>query len=149
VFAAYSLWRAGKAKTILVSGGDEPWADATRPEADRAAQALEALGMPAAAILTEGESRNTRENAVNSAALWRANGFRSGLLVTSAIHMPRALATFRAVGLDLIPFPSDFRGEYASGGLFHFLPDARALVMTTAAIKEWVGIAVYRWLGWA
>jgi uncharacterized SAM-binding protein YcdF (DUF218 family) len=150
LFQAYALWRAGKAKVMLISGGELPWAEASRPEAEIVGQSLQTLGVPASAILVEGESRNTRENAVDSAALWREKGFHTGLLVTSAIHMPRAMATFRAVGLRLTPWPADFRADYSQGySLFDFLPDARALALTTLAAKEWIGLTVYNWLAWA
>jgi uncharacterized SAM-binding protein YcdF (DUF218 family) len=147
LFAAYSLWHASKAKTILAGGGNLPRAEASPPEAEIVAQALQTLGVPADVILVEGQRHNTRENAVDTAALWREKGFRSGLLVTSAIHMPRAIATFRAVGLNLTPWPADFHADYSSGyTVFDFLPDARALALTTASAKEWLGLAAYRWL---
>ena len=145
---AYDLWRAGKGKLILISGGNLPWLPLPRPEAELAEQVLEQLGVPRDVILVEGQSRNTRENAVNTAVLWRERGFRSGLLVTSAMHMPRALATFRAVGLDLVPWPTDVRRPMASS-VFDLLPDAGALAATTASAKEWLGLVAYRWLGWA
>ena len=149
LFQAYALWRAGKAKLLLISGGDLPWATASRPEAEIAGEALQTLGVPADAILVEGKSRNTRENAVNTAALWREKGFNSGLLVTSAIHMPRAIATFRAVGLELMPWPADSRADYSPGySLFDFLPDAHALALTTLSAKEWLGLEVYQLLSW-
>jgi uncharacterized SAM-binding protein YcdF (DUF218 family) len=111
---------------------------------------LQVLGVPADAILVERQSRNTRENAVDTATLWREKGFRSGLLVTSAIHMPRAIATFRAVGLNLTPWPADFHVDHSSGyTIFDFLPDAHWLALTTASVKEWLGLAVYQWLAWA
>lgn len=147
---AYALWRAGKGKLIVLSGGNLPWAHLTRPEAELAQAVLEQLGVPADAILVEGQSRNTRENALNTAALWREKGFRSGLLVTSAVHMPRAIATFRAAGLDLVPWPADFQVQRPLvKSVFDLLPDAAALAMTTASAKEWLGLAVYRWRGWA
>jgi uncharacterized SAM-binding protein YcdF (DUF218 family) len=150
LFEAYALWHAGKAKLILISGGDLPWTEASRPEAEIVGQAFPTLGVPTSAILVEGESHNTRENAVNTAVLWREKGFHTGLLVTSAIHLPRAMETFRAAGLDLTPWPADFRMHYSQGySLFDFLPDARALSLTTLSAKEWLGLAVYHWLGWA
>lgn len=92
--------------------------------------------------------RNTRENAINTAVIWRERGC-SGLLVTSATHIPRALASFRKAGLDVAPWPADFRGRYPPVSVFDFLPDASALEITTTAIKEWLGLAVYRLRGWA
>ncbi|WP_407166034.1 YdcF family protein [Bradyrhizobium sp. ORS 111] len=150
LFAAYSLWRAGKGKLILISGGNLPWEQLPRPEAELAAEVLQQLGVPRAALLIEGESRNTHENARNTAVIWREKGIQSGLLVTSAMHMPRALATFRAAGLDVEPWPTDFRAQQPTAkSIFDFIPDAGALAATTAAAKEWLGLVVYRWRGWA
>ena len=145
------LWRAGKAQTIIVSGGKLPWDPGSgQTEAKSVAELLHAYGVPSDAIIVESDSRDTHHNAVNTAALWRERHFRSGLLVTSATHMPRALATFRKVGLDLTPWPADFRGTYPLvNSIFDFLPDVYALEKTTTAIKEWLGLAIYRLRGWA
>ena len=85
----------------------------------------------------------------NTAAIWRERHFRSGLLVTSATHMPRALASFKKIGLEVTPWGADFRGHCPPNSIFDFLPDAYGLDMTTTAIKEWLGLAVYRLRGWA
>jgi uncharacterized SAM-binding protein YcdF (DUF218 family) len=147
---AYALWRAGKGKVILISGGNLPWDNLEKPEAELAAGILEEVGVPPEDIIIEGASRNTHENAVNTAALWREKGFRTGFLVTSAAHMPRALATFHAAGLDLMPWPAAFQiqGPLVQN-LFDLLPDATALAMTSSSTKEWLGLIVYRLQGWA
>ncbi len=147
---AYSLWRAGKAKVILISGGNLPWAPMDKPEAELAATILEQAGVPRDSILVEGESRNTHENALNTAALWREKGFHTGYLVTSASHMPRAVASFRAAGLDLMPWPAAFQAQGpVVQNIFDLLPDATALAMTSASAKEWLGLLIYRLRGWA
>jgi len=70
--------------------------------------------------------------------------------VTSASHMPRALAVFRLAGLPVEPSPTDFRVRHPLfDGIFDFLPDPAALGRTTAAIREMIGLAVYRMRGWA
>jgi uncharacterized SAM-binding protein YcdF (DUF218 family) len=147
---AYALWRAGKGKVILISGGNLPWDDVKEPEAELAGEMLEAVGVPPDSIIFEGASRNTHENAVNTAALWREKGFRTGFLVTSAAHMPRALATFHAAGLDMMPWPAAFQvqGPLVQN-VFDLLPDATALAMTSSSVKEWLGLFVYRLQGWA
>jgi uncharacterized SAM-binding protein YcdF (DUF218 family) len=109
-----------------------------------AAELLQAYGVPPDSIIVESNSRNTHENAINTAAIWRERHFRSGLLVTSATHMPRAIASFRKAGLDVAPWPADLLGGYPPTSVFDF-----ALEMTTTAIKEWLGLAVYRLRGWA
>src|SRR3546814_14992278 len=57
----------------------------------------------------EAQSRNTAENARLTAALVGQGDGRPWLLVTSAWHMPRAVASFRAAGLEVLAYPVDFR----------------------------------------
>lgn len=147
---ALLLWRAGKAKTIIVSGGNLPWSRSARSEAEVAADLLQRLGVPPDAIIVDSKARNTRENAVETRAIWDQHGFRSGILVTSAFHMPRAFASFRRVGLELTPWPSGYLvARPLMNSAFDFLPDAGALGLATTGIKEWMGLWVYRWRGWA
>ena len=105
---------------------------------------LRAWGVPEEAILLETESRNTDENALYSKRPLEAHGLKHILLVTSALHMPRALALFRASGIDAVPAPTDFevvdRGDRT---LMPWLPDAAALEGSTRAIKEYLGLGVY------
>ena len=145
------LWRAGKVRTIIVSGGNLPWGRSSETEASLAGELLQAYGVPPDSIIVEGNSRNTHENAINTAAIWRDKHFRSGLLVTSAFHMPRALASFRKLGIELAPWPADFKGQSYPliNNVFDLLPDASALATTTTAIKEWLGLTIYRLRGWA
>src|SRR3546814_4717611 len=70
------------------------------------------------------------------------------LLVTSALHMPRAMGVFRAQGWDPVPLPVDFRGE----GRLRFLRPAESLGGRLAGIDdvahEWVGLIAYWMLGY-
>ena len=75
----------------MISAGNLPWRQARVSEAEQAAYLLKEWGVPSEALLIEGQSRNTYENAQRSKPIWDAYGFHSGLLVTSASHMPRAL----------------------------------------------------------
>lgn len=104
------------------------------------------LGVPVDAILVEDRSRNTYENAIESK---RIVGNASVLLVTSAIHIPRALHLFRRQGLDATPFPCGYlatnqAGDAWDGDPFDLIPDIDALWKSTAAITEFVGILTYR-----
>jgi uncharacterized SAM-binding protein YcdF (DUF218 family) len=147
---AWRLWREGKVAKILVSGGNIPWQPSAAPESVLIGAMLRELGVPPEAILLDEASRNTFENARQSRAIWEAEGFRSGYLVTSAAHMPRALAVFGQAGLPVEPSPTDFRVRLPLyDGMLDFLPDPAALGRTTAAIREMIGLAVYRMRGWA
>ncbi|MBK1702336.1 YdcF family protein [Thiococcus pfennigii] len=149
VWQAARAWHAGKARWLIISGGGMPWQGDRRPEAEAMRGLLTALGVPEEVQLSEDRSRNTRENALYSAELIRAQGFERVLLVTSALHMPRALATFRAVGIDAIPLPADFEVMPEPSHPLRWMPDAQALVDSTRALKEYLGLWVYRWRGWA
>ncbi len=119
-------------------------------EAPAMATFMHDLGVPEAAMLMESESRTTRENAVLTEKMLRERGTNRILLVTSAMHMPRALATFRKLGIDAIPAPTDFEAEPPSGyWLLRWLPDTDALDKSSRAMKEYLGMWVYRWRGWA
>ena len=145
---ALKLYRAGKAPRIVITGGNSPWDNARASEAQRVAEQLVELGAPRSALVLETESRNTRENAVGVAALFAKRGWENGLLVTSSTHMRRALAAFRKVGLDVSAAPTELPGAASLRNILDVLPDAEALAKTTFAIRELVGLYVYRYRGW-
>ncbi|MBY6203953.1 YdcF family protein [Halomonas denitrificans] len=140
---AYRLWRAGKAPEILISGGALPWRDAGGSEAEAAVAFLVDLGVPADRILLEPASLDTRQNAQLSADLLRARGADRMLLVTSALHMRRALKHFDAVGVEVFTAPTDHEVRDDPPGLLRWLPDSSALDGSRRALKEMLGY----WLG--
>jgi uncharacterized SAM-binding protein YcdF (DUF218 family) len=155
VLYAAKLYREGKAPKILLSGGRIAWRGKEPPEADDMSTLLQAMGVPKSAILLEPNSLNTRENAVNVQKILKSLGINDFLLVTSAIHMPRSLMIFRKLGMKPIAAPTDFQVTTqsldlptAEAKLLALVPDALALKNTTAALKEYVGIFVYRLKGW-
>ncbi len=90
-------------------------------------------------------STDTAESAVQLAPILNARGIRNVLLVTSDIHMPRALAAFRARGIDPIPAPAIT--VPTDTGLMPWLPSARGLALTSEAVTEFYGILGYLLLG--
>ena len=149
VWQAARIFHAGKAKRLILSGGRLAWQGERLPEAQAMGRLLADLGVPAAALVLEERSRSTRENALYSAELIRALGIERVLLVTSALHMPRALASFRAAGVEAIPAPTDFEAMPQPAQALRWLPDAGALAGSTRALKEYLGWWVYWWRGWA
>lgn len=144
VWYAARLFHAGKAPLLLISAGSDPQRYAYS-EALASAIFLADLGVPAQAIALEENSLNTRQNAAFSATLLKARGISHILLVTSAMHMPRAMALFAAQGLQVTPAPTDFEAIQAPPpGLLAWLPDALALDRSGRAMKEIVG----KWVGW-
>jgi uncharacterized SAM-binding protein YcdF (DUF218 family) len=149
VFQALRLYRAGKAPVVIAVGGAATWLGKDIPEADVMSALLEEWGVPRNAIIREQLSLNTYQNAVHTKQLLEKTGLGRILLVTSALHMPRALATFRSAGIDAIPSPADY-GVVEKKGLSvsDFIPDADALSGTTLGLKEFLGVFYYRWQGW-
>ena len=146
---AARLFKAGKAKKVIISGGRSPGRGPGMTEAAAGRLFLIDLGVPDEFIVLEQQSLTTRGNAVHVAELLNQYDLESVLLVTSALHMRRSMAAFQAVGLDPVPAATDF--EVSSNGLSvrDFLPSAAALAGSTRAVHEWVGYWVYRWRGWA
>lgn len=145
VLYAAELFKAGKVAKVVVTGGNLPWEDTTQPEAEVISSLLQSWGVPASRIVTLGRSRTTAENAAEVKAAWPSLGASSALLVTSAAHMPRALATFRRAGLPVTPAATDVRIVRQRPNLLDVLPSADALVQTSDAVKEVIGYLVY-WL---
>ena len=149
VYKASSLYRAGKGQVIIVAGGNQPWAKYEQTEAEATRNILVDWGVPESAIILEGASRNTRENAVNTASLLKNTGCQAPLLVTSGAHMKRSVATFAKIDIDVFPVSTDIRvvndDEFTALSL---LPNPNALAMTSSAIREWIGQKVYQLRGW-
>ena len=149
VWHAARLYHAGRAPKVLLSGGRNDWRAEWPSQAATMAQFLRDLGVPAAAILLEEQSRSTYENAIYCVAVMQTAGIQSALLVTSALHMPRALAVLRSAGVEAIPAATDFEVYDRPASMLLWMPSADALQRSTYALHEWLGIAVYRWRGWA
>jgi uncharacterized SAM-binding protein YcdF (DUF218 family) len=104
-------------------------------------------GIPPERILLEERSRSTHENAVYAKELIRPKPGETWVLVTSAYHMPRAIASFDAVGWAVIPYPVDYKIDPQTGLRANFnLLDG--LSAATLAGKEWAGLLGYRLMGW-
>src|ERR1017187_2308826 len=148
---AFRLYRSGKAPLILCSAGNNPIGGQTgsTPPASGMARLLEEWGIPSSAIQIEGGSINTHENAILSYQTLSPRGIRRILLVTSAMHMPRAAGAFRKAGFEVIAVPADFHSGWSEPyPLEKWLPSADNLRNSDAALHEWLGIAIYRLRGW-
>jgi uncharacterized SAM-binding protein YcdF (DUF218 family) len=109
---AVDAWNSGGFTTVVVCGSGVP----------AISQYLVAEGIPPASIIAEGNSKSTRENAMNTAQLIR-NIPGKRVLLTSDFHMFRALRTFRKAGVEAAPMPVDdaIRNSKEWGGRFSAL----------------------------
>lgn len=144
-FAA-QLWKAGKAPVVLCSGGPAPLARTSVPECPGVSRLLRDMGLPPEAILVEADSRTTAENARHTRE--RLGAGQRVLLVTSARHMPRALAAFRRAGIDATAAPTDHQWHDGQPfALIDLLPSPAALALSTTVWHEWLGRAWYSMTG--
>ncbi|OLP59102.1 hypothetical protein BJF93_04060 [Xaviernesmea oryzae] len=128
---------------ILVSGGDGSFSGAYQGDADAAADFFALFDLPPERLMKENVSRTTFENARQTQALLKEAGLARCALITSAFHMPRAIGLFRKQGLEMIPWPSDYRTTgRARLGLDFTQPSLNAQLLTTA-LREWTGLAAY------
>lgn len=143
--AGIALWRQVGGR-LVVAGGPGQGADDSFAGLMRRT-ALEA-GLPADAIVMATGSRSTFEDLVAVGRMVHGAPAGSRWLVTSALHMPRAWSTARALGLDLRPFPCGFR-HLQSPTWRAWLPDNGDATLWRDGLHEWVGSAVYRLRGWS
>lgn len=97
------LLRTGRARRLVLSGGTP---DGRPREAEVMARLAREAGAPAEALVLEGKSRSTFENARECAALLRPEGETEVLLVSCDFHLARAGAQFRTHGLTVWTVPS-------------------------------------------
>lgn len=128
---------------VLVSGGVAGGDPRNQAEAVSMAAVLEQeFGVPVRWM--EKNSRNTAENASFSARILRQEGVRRVLLVTDALHVPRAVLSFAAHDMDPVPAPTIFRGRSEITWV-SLIPSAENLRRSYYAFYEALGLAGY-WL---
>ena len=127
-------------KPVLVCGG--------RPHGSRLSEAQQMrtvlqqdFGVPVR--WTENTSRNTGENARHAYRLLHRHGIGRIYLVTHAWHMPRAAASFRRAGFEVVEAPTAFTTRKRVN-LLAFLPRARSLLDSSILLHESIGLAWYR-----
>lgn len=138
-----------EAKILFTGGNSRLWKEANfSSEAGIAEIFFEEQGLDPRRVSFERRARNTYENAVFSFELANPRPDETWLLVTSAFHMPRAMATFKKAGWgEIVAYPVDYRSRPFWQGIdWDFSGHIEAL---NVAVKEYVGLIAYRYLGYA
>lgn len=145
------LYKTGHIKKIIVAAGSGfVFKDDTFREGDFIREQLIVLGIPAEDILLDRNSRNTAENAANTRniidSLHLSPPF---LLVTSAIHIPRAQRTFTKAGIETTAYPAAFFVTPPDSKVItdYLLPSSKALMKWDAYLREIIGGLMYRVTG--
>lgn len=137
---AVELYNRGLAPGIVISGGARV---GLRDEAGLMAEKLALLGVPQTALTLESQSRDTYQNAINTAGMLKDMGREHILLVTSGAHMRRAVAVFKAQGLKVTAVATDHQIPRHPPLVPGWLPTVQRLERSTLAIHEWVGMWFY------
>lgn len=146
VDTAIRLYQAHRAPKVVLSGGA---LEGDVSEARGMAFVMKQEGVPEEALLLENSSRTTYENAMLTEEELKEHNFGKVLLVTSALHMPRAMAAFSKQGVSAIAastppqivLPPD-------GSVSPWVPHMRTLDASRSIIKEYAGLLVYWLRGW-
>lgn len=137
---AIALHRAMPERPLIVTGfSGRLWPEGLN-EAEITRAFFQQQGLSLSQVRFEARSRNTAENARLTAQLAGAAD-RPWLLITSAWHMPRAVASFRAAGVAVLPHPVDFRTE--PDDLTWPREPAGSLGFAALALHEWLGLLAY------
>ena len=131
------LYHAGKAAHVLLSGGTVRTGDGSEAQAMKTF--MLDLGVPESALWLEDGSSNTAANAKLTAQRLADKNINTVILVTSALHMPRARQAFERAGLKVHAAPTDFEVITMPFDVLQCLPDAAALNGSARAFKELLG----------
>lgn len=146
VSAAVQVWRAHGGVLVMAGGPpgntSQSWAAAMRDVAI-------SEGVPASTIMLADGSTNTYEDLVGAQAVVRTlHGAGPVWLVTSALHMPRALAIAKRLGMEVSPINADYQ-QLDELTWRAWWPNAGGPAIYASALHELIGLAIYRWRGWA
>ena len=150
--AGIELYKANKAKRLIFTGNKHPSNNnILPPEGDIYIQEAILRGIPKKDLYTTYEVFNTFQEAKAVKSLLNekvTSKYKNIILVTSAYHMNRAKRVFEREGINVIPYPVDFRSR---GGLrdslknpLQWVPNAHALRSNSIAVREIIGRFVYR-----
>lgn len=149
---ALQLYRMGKIKKILITGGQGLNPVNSYSEAETLRRFLVMTGVPESDILTEEKAKNTAQNALFTKEFLEEKEISTAqefVLITSAFHMKRSKGCFDKVGLNTVTFPTDYYGhdpKYDIPALI--IPNVDSIALWHRLAKEWIGIAVYSIVGY-
>lgn len=140
--AGIEIVRRDKARVLLFTG------DPRGSEGSALAREAIERGIPREQIAVIGTVANTADEAEQLRRYAAQHGLRRVLLVTSAWHMPRAMRLFRRAGVEIVPFPVDYRGlSNRTLPYLDWIPNATSLGKTELALRECYGMAFYAVFG--
>lgn len=147
---AVALYKKGIIKKILITGGSANLIYRGIKEANLMNSFLQMIDIPASDILIDTLAQNTHQNAVYSKKILRQHPqLKRFLLITSTMHMRRALACFKEEGIEVTPYPTNLLGSAGKSNLEYYLkPDVSNILIWNGMIHEIVGYIIYWFKGY-
>jgi len=144
------LYKKGLISKILISGGSGHLLYKDRTEAAFIKKFLVGIGVSPDDIIVENKSRNTKENAKYTIKIIQEMNIKDpALLITSALHMKRAKATFEKQGLNVVGYATSKRTGARLKTFDHlFIPSATTLKNWDLLFHEMIGYGVYKIMGY-
>jgi uncharacterized SAM-binding protein YcdF (DUF218 family) len=146
IIMALEMIRLGKATVLICGGASEKTDEGVKVEADLFKQALLDRRVPVPEIISLGACIDTHDEAVRTRALAEQRGWRRILLVTSASHLRRAVATFRTLGMEVVPVPCNFLAARTTR--VFAVPSYGGFEEISTWMHEQIGWCEYRRRGW-
>jgi uncharacterized SAM-binding protein YcdF (DUF218 family) len=147
---ALELYKQGKVKKLLLTGGSGSLMQKMPSESREIVPFLLKMGVAENDLIIDPFARNTRENAVYTKKILEQDyPGASCLLITSAVHMRRSKACFKKENIQFTPYSTDVMSETSLSSPAKFIiPNPGGFRRWEALIKEWVGYAVYKVMGY-
>jgi len=137
-----------EAKLIITGGSGYLKQDENLKEAGYLEKLAVSLGISRNRLIVERNSRNTHEHAVAMAKMLPDKKGR-WVLITSAFHMPRSAGCFKKQGINIIPYPVDYKTKLKRKlSLISFLPSLGNIGNFNVAFHEWIGLIAYKTMGY-
>lgn len=128
---------------IVVTGGKPLGTEI--PEAQIMKEELLKMGVQPNGIFVEPLAKNTKQNVEFTLKLLEDNEVQRIYLVTSAIHLTRAMNYFKTyTNIDVVPVPTDYKVSREELKWYDFLPDMRFLEATSSAWHEYLGLVKFK-----
>jgi uncharacterized SAM-binding protein YcdF (DUF218 family) len=142
-FGGIALMKAGKATNLIFTGAKMPWGKSSRTEGAVLTDHAIQFGIPSDRVYVSDLVANTANEATAVKKMALGNKI---ILVTSAFHMLRAQRLFENEGLEVVPYPVDFKSLTKDSLTFmDYLPNAGSLAKTELGLRELMG-RLYYWL---
>ncbi len=149
ILTGMQLVQQGIARNLIIAGGSGDLLGQNPSEARLLKRFALNFGIPEEQIMIDPNSRNTHENAVNVSALMKKHDISRIILVTSAMHLPRAMGCFKKLGIEPLPYGVDYHFFSSPDyDLSVILPKWWAFRNSARVLHEYAGIVMYSLAGY-